>query len=117
MVCGLGAATLATTVTGRRDVVGLIGGFVVATVWLRPEAVWIGGMVALVALVAVLRPGGRLVYSTCSIEPQENEERVAALLRRCPFLVELDTRLFLPHRVDSDGGYYSLLTRSASKED
>lgn len=61
MVCGLGAATLATTVTGRRDIVGLIGGFVVATVWLRAEAVWIGGMVALVALVAVLRPGGRLV--------------------------------------------------------
>ena len=69
------------------------------------------------AAVRHLRPGGRLVYSTCSIEPQENEERVAALLRRCPFLVELDTRLFLPHRVDSDGGYYSLLTRSASKED
>ena len=63
------------------------------------------------------KTGGYLVYSTCSIEPQENEERVAALLRRCPFLVELDTRLFLPHRVDSDGGYYSLLTRSASKED
>ncbi len=69
------------------------------------------------AAVRHLRPGGRLVYSTCSIEPRENEERVAALLRRCPFLVELDTRLFLPHRVDSDGGYYSLLTRSASKED
>ena len=68
------------------------------------------------AAVRHLGPGGRLVYSTCSIEPQENEERVAALLRRHPSLVELETRLFLPHRVDADGGYYSLLRNSPSKE-
>ena len=68
------------------------------------------------AAVRHLGPGGRLVYSTCSIEPQENEERVAALLRRDPSLVELDTRLFLPHRVDADGGYYSLLRKQPSKE-
>ncbi len=49
MLCGFGAATLATTVTGRRDIVALIAGFCVATVWLRPEPVWVGGMVALVA--------------------------------------------------------------------
>ncbi len=61
MVCGLGAATLATTVTGRRDIVALIGGFVVATIWLRPQPVWLGGMVAVVALLAVLRPGVRWV--------------------------------------------------------
>jgi 16S rRNA (cytosine967-C5)-methyltransferase len=30
---------------------------------------------------AVLRPGGTLVYSTCTISRRENEERVAALLR------------------------------------
>ena len=68
------------------------------------------------AAVRHLGPGGRLVYSTCSIEPQENEERVAALLRRHPSLVELETRLFLPHRVDGDGGYYSLLRKQPSKE-
>ena len=53
MVCGLGAATLATTVTGRRDTVALIAGFVVATLWLRPQPVWIGGMVALVAVLGL----------------------------------------------------------------
>lgn len=69
------------------------------------------------AAVRHLAPGGRLVYSTCSIEPQENEERVAALLSRCPSLVELETRLFLPHRVDADGGYYSLLRKPPATED
>ena len=49
MLCGLGAATLATTVTGRRDMVALIAGFCVATVWFRPDPVLIGGAVALVA--------------------------------------------------------------------
>ena len=33
---------------------------------------------------ALLKPGGRLVYSTCSIEPEEGEAQVAALLRRNP---------------------------------
>lgn len=33
---------------------------------------------------ALLKPGGRLVYSTCTIDPTENEEQVAAFLRRHP---------------------------------
>jgi 16S rRNA (cytosine967-C5)-methyltransferase len=68
------------------------------------------------AAVRHLQPGGRLVYSTCSVEPQENEERVAALLHRSPGLVELETRLFLPHRSEGDGGYYSLLCNPVKKE-
>ncbi|MDQ2630048.1 MAG: RsmB/NOP family class I SAM-dependent RNA methyltransferase, partial [Actinomycetota bacterium] len=31
--------------------------------------------------VSVLRPGGTLVYSTCTISRRENEDRIAALLR------------------------------------
>jgi 16S rRNA (cytosine967-C5)-methyltransferase len=94
----------------------------------RPEARWRVRREDLDSLAALqdglldaalrhLAPGGRLVYSTCSIEPQENEERVAALLRRNPSLVELETRLFLPHRVDADGGYYSLLRQQPSGGD
>jgi 16S rRNA (cytosine967-C5)-methyltransferase len=32
----------------------------------------------------LVRPGGRLVYCTCSIEPEEGENLIAALLRRNP---------------------------------
>ena len=34
--------------------------------------------------VTLLRPGGRLVYCVCSIEPEEGEAQIAALTRRNP---------------------------------
>ena len=34
----------------------------------------------------LLRPGGRMVYSTCSIDPQENEQVVETVLERFPWL-------------------------------
>lgn len=58
-----------------------------------------------------LAPGGRLVFATCSIEPEENEAVVAASVAKHPELEELETHLFLPHRTGSDGGYYSLLLK------
>jgi 16S rRNA (cytosine967-C5)-methyltransferase len=39
----------------------------------------------LMRAAAVVRPGGRLVYATCSSEPEENEEVVTAFLERAPF--------------------------------
>jgi len=32
--------------------------------------------------VTLLKPGGTLVYSTCSLEPEEGEAQIAALLAR-----------------------------------
>jgi 16S rRNA (cytosine967-C5)-methyltransferase len=58
-----------------------------------------------------LAPGGRLLYGTCSIEPSENEERIAAFVSAHPEMQELETRLFLPHRSAGDGGFASLLLR------
>ena len=38
------------------------------------------GLLDLEKFKAALRPGGRLVYATCSIEPDENEGRIARLM-------------------------------------
>jgi len=40
--------------------------------------------------VAMLRPGGRLVYSTCTFAPEENEETLLQLLTRHPELRVLE---------------------------
>lgn len=34
------------------------------------------------AAVSFVKPGGRLVYATCTIEPEENEQRIEGFLRR-----------------------------------
>ena len=36
------------------------------------------------AAAAFVKPGGRLVYVTCSLLAEENEDRVAAFLARAP---------------------------------
>lgn len=38
----------------------------------------------LCAALRAVRPGGRVVYSTCSLEPEENEQVVAAVLAETP---------------------------------
>jgi 16S rRNA (cytosine967-C5)-methyltransferase len=40
------------------------------------------------AACALLRPGGRLIYSVCSLQPEEGEDRVAAALARLPLRVD-----------------------------
>lgn len=39
--------------------------------------------------VALVRPGGTIVYCTCSLEPEEGELQIAALLRRNPDVARL----------------------------
>ena len=47
------------------------------------------------AAFRAVRPGGHVIYSTCSLEPEENEEVVAAVLSDCKSarLVSLETRV------------------------
>ncbi|EKO3957551.1 16S rRNA (cytosine(967)-C(5))-methyltransferase RsmB [Vibrio fluvialis] len=66
-----------------------------------------------------LKPGGTLVYATCSITPQENVLQVKDFLARTSDaqLVgsELDNpgRQILPGEEDMDGFYYAVLTKQA----
>lgn len=82
----------------------------------------------LAALWGRLRPGGRLLYATCSVLPEENSERIAALLAAHPDARELtltppagiadavpSTRglQLLPTAAGGDGFYYALLERAS----
>ncbi len=45
---------------------------------------------ALETALKALKPGGRLVYATCSVLREENEDRIAALMDRHPELLPID---------------------------
>lgn len=73
----------------------------------------------------LLRPGGRLLYCTCSLLAAENQAQVAAFLARTPDAREVSIsadwgvarphgRQLLPHPGAGDGFYYALLERVPS---
>ena len=76
------------------------------------------------AAARMLRPGGRLVYSTCTFNRAENEGSVGAFLERRPDFFPEDFALdglgaskggmlrVLPHRVRGDGHFVAKLRRA-----
>jgi len=77
--------------------------------WRRnPDARWrmpdlgLGGLVALQARILssaarLVKPGGRLVYATCSVLREENEEQVAAFLAVHPTFRIVPVQQVVPH--------------------
>ncbi|KAK4275305.1 hypothetical protein QN277_018412 [Acacia crassicarpa] len=56
----------------------------------------------------LVNPGGVLIYSTCSIDPEENDERVDAFLARHPdFHIDAVDRFVPPDFVTDRGFYFS----------
>ena len=69
-----------------------------------------------------VKPGGKLVYATCSLLPAENERQIEAFLKENPdfTLSELDTPYakgpymrLSPHQHNTDGFFAAILTRNA----
>ena len=88
----------------------------------RPDARWRWNADHLAQLVALqkdilaaaathVKPGGRLVYSTCSNEPEENAEQVAAFLAAHPDFTEVDRRESVPFETGYDGAFACALVR------
>jgi 16S rRNA (cytosine967-C5)-methyltransferase len=64
------------------------------------------------AILPLLKPGGVLVYSTCSLEPEENEQVVHRLLGDWSILRLEETRHCLPFRDGFDGAFAARLVSS-----
>jgi len=69
------------------------------------------------ALWQVLGPGGKLLYVTCSVFPQENEAVVEAFLRRVPHADRLELADGRPAQclpsAEHDGFFYALIEKRA----
>ena len=64
------------------------------------------------ALWQVVRPGGKLLYVTCSVFPAENGEQIDAFLARQPQASRCYQEQLLP-TADHDGFFYCLLEKHA----
>ena len=57
-----------------------------------------------------VKPGGVLLYSTCTVRKEENEEMCSFICREYPFTLEESRQLF-PGEDDCDGFFYARLRR------
>ena len=89
----------------------------------RPDARWNWNEEKLAALVKLqseildacasrVAPGGALVYSTCSNEPEENEAQVTSFLARHPDFSLEESRESIPFESETDGAFAARLRRT-----
>jgi len=59
----------------------------------------------------LLKPGGTLVYSTCSLEPEENDQLVEKVTAEVPSLRFIESRRTLPFVDRIDGAFAAKFVR------
>ena len=64
------------------------------------------------ACAALLKEDGRIVYSTCSLEPEENEDLVARWVREHPGFTRARARKLFPPKSGTDGAFAAVITRA-----
>lgn len=63
---------------------------------------------------AYLKKGGRMVYSTCTLNRKENENQVNTFLKRHPEFERISEKTWFPYELESDGFYAAVLTKTGS---
>lgn len=59
----------------------------------------------------MLKPGGTIVYSTCTFSKEENEDVIECFLERHPDFTLEEMERFWPHKVDGEGHFVAKLVR------
>ena len=62
----------------------------------------------------MLKPGGTIVYSTCTFSREENEDVIEYFLEKHPDFTLEEMERFWPHKVDGEGHFVAKLVRRGS---
>lgn len=62
----------------------------------------------------MIKPGGVIVYSTCTFSKEENEDVIEYFLERHPDFTLEEMERFWPHKVDGEGHFVAKLVRRGS---
>jgi 16S rRNA (cytosine967-C5)-methyltransferase len=62
--------------------------------------------------LVLLAPGGRIVYSTCSLEPEENRKQITAFRKAHPDIICTGVEERIPTRSQTDGTFACALERA-----
>lgn len=62
----------------------------------------------------MLKPGGTIVYSTCTFSKEENEDVIEYFLEKHPDFTLEEMERFWPHKVDGEGHFVAKLVRRGS---